>query len=590
MPSTAVDRPEYRDAQQSIHIAEVDLNYTQYFPTHNKDYQPLFPPKVPAVESFNGPRPPLWAFIEKCMEDGRLEAFKEGALDDELAEKGLALQPRLPTQEYPHRSTEHQQRQRPGKSQRTVQELPPSQDNHERFYVQLSPDPQLTHREHDESEGTDDGVMLNLETNEQESGEISETTSMAGDKLENEDDSGPGQKSRKLRMEDPGDANEEVDAMADYADEYQAMSHPGPPSPQSRSNVFDSHRPETLAELDDEELNAQLRYFYITQDPHEIDLRSIPVRCLVCARAGHMAQECPALTCADCSSYNEHFVPFCPQKKKCSKCRGLGHESRRCPSKLKLAASEIVCDLCQDNGHTEYECELLWRTSGPPKPLDKSDSRWKYIYCYECGRSSHLGNDCPTRRPGKPMGTRTWSLTGNILSANQSRIHSKTGLAIKGRAQQRQQPEPITIDSDSDDEPATFVRPKVPALTRKGSIHIAASGQSNSQPPRLNPMNETYRGPQRVDNSNSSSLYYVGDLDTYRNVSAAQRPFEKAHDQPYWHPDYPGTRSRPNPIYEPPSPPERQPTNYPMRSRPERGETYRPMPSAGQNAWRQHSK
>jgi len=590
---------KHEEIQQSIHIAEVDLAYTQYFPTEEKEYQHLFPPGVSRSKSMKMPRPPLWTFVEECMKDGRLEAFKSGELDEELAAKGLALQPRILASELTH-----QKREQPASHKHTIEDLPQSQDNHLRFYVKLSPDPEPASPYHHVSEENDDCVMLNFETNEQESGEVSETAPMAEDDHESQVMSAPQQQSYHpphrvvQREEDRLEwdrglhrrrfASDEGDAMVTYADADQAMRLPEQRFPQSQSTIVESSKQNTLADLGDKDLDAQLRYFYITHDPHDLDLRSIPVRCLVCARAGHMAQECEALTCADCSSYNDHFVPFCPQNKKCFRCRSQGHDAAKCPSKLKLTTSDIVCDLCKDRGHTEYECELLWRTSGPPKPLDKSDRRWKYIYCYECGRPQHLGNDCPVRKPGKRMGTETWSLSGNTM-LNQPRKQSNNGLAIKGRAQQHQPPEPICIDSDSDEE-VSFVRPKVPAPTNRGSIHIAAPSQSNNQQARSNPMSDAYQRPQQVDYGNNSPQY-VGDLDAYRRWSSAQRGFYNASNEPYLHRGHPGTRSRPNPNYQPPRPPgPPPPSKYSTRSQPERvrGETYRPMPSAGQNAWRQH--
>ncbi len=186
------------------------------------------------------------------------------------------------------------------------------------------------------------------------------------------------------------------------------------------------------------------------------------------------------------------------------------------------------------------------------------------------------------------MGTGTWSLSGNTM-LSQPRDQSKNGLAIRGRAQQYQPPEPISIDSDSDEE-VIFVRPKVPAPTNRGLIHIAPPGRSNNQETRRNPMSDPHPGPQQVGYGNNSPQY-VGDLDTYHRWSSAQRGFWNASNEPYLHRGHPGTRSRPNANYQPPRPPgPPPPTKYSMRSQPERvtDESYRPMPSAGQNAWRQH--
>lgn len=603
-PALESGSTKHEELQESIHIAEVDLAYTQYFPTEEKEYQQIFPPGVSGFKSIRMPRTPLWTFVEACMKDGRLEALKHGELNEELAAKGMALQPRILTSKNLRLATTYSRRQQPVGHEYATENLPPSKDDHQRFYVKLSPDPQLASRHHKESDENDDCVMLNVETNEQGQEEWSERAPMAANDYDSNAMSGLQQKSyhprnRVVQLEEDRqewarsvhgrrDASNEADAMVTYADADQTTRLPEHSSSQFLSTAVESSEPKLLADLGDDDLDAQLRYFYITYDPHDLDLRTISVRCLVCAGAGHMAQECEALTCADCGSYNDHFVPFCPQKKRCFRCRSQGHDVANCPSKLRLTASDILCDLCHDRGHAEYECESLWRTSGPPKPLDKSDRRWKYIYCYECGRPQHLGNDCPTRKPGKRMGMGTWSLSGNTMS-NQPRSQPKNGLAIRGRAQQHQPPEPISIDSDSDEE-ATLVRPKIPATTNRGSIHIAPPSQSNNQEARRNPMSDPYSGPQQLGYGNNSPQY-VGDLDAYRQWSSAQRGFYNAVNEPYLHRGHPGTRSRPNSNYRPPrTPGPPPPTKYSTRSQPERvsDESYRPMPSAGQNAWRQH--
>ena len=477
----------------------------------------------------------------------------------------------------------HDEDQHSVNAQEEILEVQPSRDEHERFYVQLSPDPKLATRDGDDSEDNDDDVMLNVEVDEQESGEISENPLEAEGDLENGVEAGLRQVSQGTDVDEYNHASEEVDAMADYADASRITAPQQQLDAESQVEAEDNRHPRVLADLDEEDLDAQLRYFYVAQDPQRLDFASIPVRCLVCTRAGHVGQECPVLTCADCGSYNAHFIPFCPRKEKCSKCKSQGHDEATCPNKLKLAVSEVICDLCHDSGHTEYECELLWRTSGPTKPLNKSDKRWLYIYCYECGGRSHLGNDCPTRRPGKPMGTATWSTTGKTFSGQRQYKNSKSGLAIKGRAQQQRKPETISLDSDSDNHTG-FVRPKLPEPTNRGSIRITAPKEVNMRYFPKNKPEEQYLL-HRFDSGKSQRQPYI---EPYREDAST---FKRPTNNPPWYSGNPGTRSRPNPNYQPPPPPPARPdSGYPLRSRPPQGQTYRPMPSAGQNAWQQYRR
>lgn len=55
-----------------MHIAEVDLNYTQYHPL-SEVYVSLYPNKTASGE---GPKPPMWAEVERCMEDGTLNKLR----------------------------------------------------------------------------------------------------------------------------------------------------------------------------------------------------------------------------------------------------------------------------------------------------------------------------------------------------------------------------------------------------------------------------------------------------------------------------------------------------------------------------------
>lgn len=80
-----------------IHATRVNLNYTIYYPLTEK-YISLYPkqnnPSGDADEksgsgtkstdqntSLEESRPPMWAVVEKCMEDGTLDDLREGKLN-----------------------------------------------------------------------------------------------------------------------------------------------------------------------------------------------------------------------------------------------------------------------------------------------------------------------------------------------------------------------------------------------------------------------------------------------------------------------------------------------------------------------------
>ena len=85
------DNPNHEDLQKALHIAEVDLAYTQYSPLYQK-YEALFPQRKDAPENNNEdtlneqqppPRPAMWTIVEKCMEQGTLDELRNGTLSDE---------------------------------------------------------------------------------------------------------------------------------------------------------------------------------------------------------------------------------------------------------------------------------------------------------------------------------------------------------------------------------------------------------------------------------------------------------------------------------------------------------------------------
>ncbi|MCJ1397221.1 hypothetical protein MMC11_000413 [Xylographa trunciseda] len=324
----------------------------------------------------------------------------------------------------------------------------------------------------------------------------------------------------------------------------------------SDSLIDSATQPMILADLPAADVAEQLRYFHVAKDPSEI-LLSEPVRCLVCAQEGHTISNCPALVCKTCNKYKEHFTHSCPQTRKCQKCRGAGHDKEHCPYKLpRLVASEIQCDLCQRFGHAESDCELRWRMSGLPNPSG-IPIHTAVLHCFECGKSGHLGNDCPTRNPRKQMGSSTWSLLGVLPSARPpAGPSSKPGISIKGRAQRS------SAAADSDDDP-TFLRPRIapPSRGRGGKINMPS--RPNDRWPAAT---DRPRGP---DESGRAQHY---------------APEAVRYDQGRQPPPRLGEYD----AYRPPLPKEQPPLRKVERGGSGRGaaDVYRPMPGAAQNAWK----
>lgn len=69
-----------------MHVAEVDLNYTQYYPL-SEPYVSLYPPKRKGTTEKEEdeeikeakPKPEMWAEVEKCMENKTLDKLRNRA-------------------------------------------------------------------------------------------------------------------------------------------------------------------------------------------------------------------------------------------------------------------------------------------------------------------------------------------------------------------------------------------------------------------------------------------------------------------------------------------------------------------------------
>lgn len=91
LASATRNTPEHRILEDKVHAAEVDLNYTLYHPLTEK-YIGIFPRQevMKRLEkgdtSIQSPaplpenRPAMWKVVESCMENGTLDALRDGKL------------------------------------------------------------------------------------------------------------------------------------------------------------------------------------------------------------------------------------------------------------------------------------------------------------------------------------------------------------------------------------------------------------------------------------------------------------------------------------------------------------------------------
>ncbi|KAL8803511.1 MAG: hypothetical protein Q9182_003112 [Xanthomendoza sp. 2 TL-2023] len=96
LPSIERNSPQHEALETQIHDAEVDLNYTLYHPLTEK-YVSLFPRQDTRTpedgETPSGEvsartcqhKPALWTVVENCMENGTLQALRDGKLQSTTA-------------------------------------------------------------------------------------------------------------------------------------------------------------------------------------------------------------------------------------------------------------------------------------------------------------------------------------------------------------------------------------------------------------------------------------------------------------------------------------------------------------------------
>lgn len=573
----------YQTAQERLHIAEVDYHYCLHFPQD----QLFRPPPGPRPEPFKKSkysairleRQRIWDLVDTHLREGSLALLEETVSD-------------------------RRQLRTAGAAQSTADRL-------------MTPDKALTVSATPSSERgleeatSGDGVMINIYDGIQEDvfsrrpsmveesgeeGELLPPTSQDDEERPQPEHTTRGaseDENHHLRRVNSGDGD--GDAMMSYADsngfERRIVT---PELAQAKSSFQTSVR--ALSELNPEELKMQLQYFHTGKSLSDVD-ETLPIKCVACGCGDHEAGKCELLNCRNCGAHKAHLTGLCPVNAKCSKCRESGHDSLSCHYKLKtLAADEIICDLCQQRGHVEEDCELTWRTSGSPWTFDPSLYIVRFS-CYECGRSGHLGNDCPSRRPGKSLGTSCWTACQKFsvparseekfaLPAGPKRIRGGGEMRIRGKAQSQQRP---TLQEKNDEE-----------LEFLGSKRIRQTGPPT--PIKINSLGNhkvDYGGPRRPPSSihgqteSNTSRSRLRDNSAHETGSSVPRSldtFHNATDDSRWRGRRVGGRSRSR------SPARRDHgANYghytqpASRKIPEANQgVYRPMPGAAQRAWNKH--
>ncbi|KAI0538187.1 hypothetical protein GGR58DRAFT_314970 [Xylaria digitata] len=224
-----------------------------------------------------------------------------------------------------------------------------------------------------------------------------------------------------------------------------------------------------------EEFRLQSKYFPGADDPSQY--------CLSCSGIGHSTQACPELSCQFCTS-RSHKSFGCPTRRRCDKCRQIGHSVDTCQEKLALAPDELGgCVFCGAD-HLDQDCFEIWKSF---KPSESNTRKVKSIpaFCYVCGGENHYGPECSLAdQGGKATSRTTWSQANRDLyidlecdniaiawtNVDPSQL-TRGEFHIPGRATRKTH----TYFILSDESEEELVHPPVKKPQSRGEIRIASN-------------------------------------------------------------------------------------------------------------------
>ena len=84
LEASGPEQPDFKQLQEDLHVAKVDVTYTIYFPLTEK-YVSLYPRKDETDPSRGygtsvEKKPAVWKVVKQCMAEGTLDALRDGAL------------------------------------------------------------------------------------------------------------------------------------------------------------------------------------------------------------------------------------------------------------------------------------------------------------------------------------------------------------------------------------------------------------------------------------------------------------------------------------------------------------------------------
>lgn len=224
-------------------------------------------------------------------------------------------------------------------------------------------------------------------------------------------------------------------------------------------------------------LRGQGRYFGVAED--EDGIKEAEPKCNNCSQRGHFKRDCPHVICTYCGSMDDHYSQHCSKAVKCSNCNEGGHYRSQCPQKWK----RVFCTLCNSKRHSRDRCPSIWRVyllKDDPKNNKEKSVPMHRLFCYNCGRKGHFGDDCMERRSSRVPNDDGSAFSGDNLSQNLKKQY------FRNVAKQRRE-EYSTSSHDNFDYNAyeydDALYDEQPASQNKGKPKSKKRKQSNLYPP-----------------------------------------------------------------------------------------------------------
>lgn len=169
-------------------------------------------------------------------------------------------------------------------------------------------------------------------------------------------------------------------------------------------------------------MRGEGRYFGVGDDEAGApgSVREALPKCNNCSQRGHLKRNCPHVICTYCGSMDDHYSQHCPKAIRCANCNERGHYRSQCPKKWK----KVYCTVCDSNRHSRDRCPSIWRVYMLRNDIDQTKQTkgglsmdMAKVYCYNCGRHGHFGDDCGDRRSSRVPNDDGSAFAGENLSS-----------------------------------------------------------------------------------------------------------------------------------------------------------------------------